>query len=253
MCIAQKQSQGNLKVTFRRSWFVVSPVGLFCSQEMERRHLRGCPSTSQIETKSTVHPMSPCRGLIIGIHIISNSIRQLFKIINCDWPTLFTHFLSVSYMSPWFTQDLQPCHAILQGKWEGSLVHGPFPPTHTFINMFCRTKRDERDENSTIYTYKTKRYVCLSACFLFVCLHSPLKLLDGSGPNLACTSPWKLGMSSTYSLGGTPTKGGYNFGKTQNFENFLLLLWKKYFNYSNSNSNTINGEKDPVLEGKSLE
>ena len=97
--------------------------------------------------------------------------------------------------------------------------------------------------------------MCLSVCLFFVCL----------SPFSSQTTGWirtKLGMHLPLHPGnvlhilfrGYPHQGGgYNFGKTQNFENFLLLLWKKYFNYSNSNSNTIDREKDSVLEGKSLE
>ncbi len=73
---------------------------------------------------------------------------------------------------------------------------------------------------SIFYIYKTKKCVCL-----FVRSHSPPKLLDGSGPNLAWTPPWTPGMSSTYFFGGTPTRE-YNFGKTKNLESFPYALNK---------------------------
>ena len=66
-----------------------------------------------------------------------------------------------------------------------------------------------------IPVYKTERCVCLS-----VCCHSPPKLLDGSGPNLAWTSPWTMGMSSTYFLGGTPTRGGIILEKIKILKTF---------------------------------
>ncbi len=55
---------------------------------------------------------------------------------------------------------------------------------------------------------------------LFVCLYSPPKLIDGSGPNLAWISPGTMGMSSTYFL-------GVNIWEKLFFGNFPLLLWKK--------------------------
>ena len=78
-----------------------------------------------------------------------------------------------------------------------------------FLHLF------EKINNISIYIKQKGVSVCLS-----VCCHSPPKLLDGSGPNLAWTSPWTLGMSSTYFLEGTPTRGGIILEKLKILKTF---------------------------------
>ena len=70
-----------------------------------------------------------------------------------------------------------------------------------------------------IYIYKREVFFCL-----FVCYHLEPKLLDGSSPKLAWTSPLTLQRASKNFFGGDPPRGGIFLEKLKNQKLSLIAL-----------------------------
>ena len=73
--------------------------------------------------------------------------------------------------------------------------------------------------NKSIYIKERCLFVCLLVC-LFVCYHLEPKLLDGSPPKLAWTSPLTLRRSSKNFFGSDPPRGGIILEKLKKWESF---------------------------------
>ncbi len=79
-------------------------------------------------------------------------------------------------------------------------------------------------------------FVCLSVCLSVQGLAA--KLLEGSPPNLAWTSPWTLRMLSKNFFGGYPPRGGIILEKLKNSKKLPYCLKQKVIN-SNLNLNAL--------------